>query len=146
MISNNILLSVAASKVPILNAVANRIVVLATIPLDETGGTPSDPTNNLEQFFNNRGAAGEGGALHGISDMVHNYGGGIFNIGQDIILYCIGFGCLSVAGGLLLHSNNPNKRGEIKEGAGWKLIGAIIGLGSIGLISLIAGVATNFFS
>ena len=108
--------------------------------------TASMSEDELKTFFSNEGAAAEGGALEGVGNMVTEMGGGIFNIGQDALLYIAGTVILIIAGGLMLHGKNVNKRAEIKDGLGWQFIGAVLGFGVLGALMFIMGIGSTFFS
>lgn len=102
--------------------------------------------DELKSFFSNEGAAAEGGALEGFGNMVTDLGGGIFNIGQDALLYTAGTVIIIIAAGLMIHGKNVNKRAEIKDGLGWQFFGAVLGFGVIGALMFIMGIGSTFFS
>ena len=131
----NLMMGVVMSNKKVLS-MGRAGQILLTVPSED----------ELKTFFSNEGAAAAGGALEGVGNMVSDMGGGIFNIGQDALLYIAGTVILVIAAGLMIHGKNVNKRAEIKEGLGWQFIGAVLGFGVIGALMFIMGIGSTFFS
>jgi len=144
----NMLLSVAVKiwNVPVIGEIGRRMIVLATDPLKK------DPPKNdvmsqdeLAEFLSNKGAAAEGGSLAGLNDMVTDYGGGIYNIGQNALIYIAAITVALIGAGFMMHGKNVQKRQELKDGIGWQLVGAVMAFGGVGLLAFIMSAANGFF-
>lgn len=100
---------------------------------------------DVKELLSGEGAAGEGGSLAQVNDLVKDYGRAGISIGQTIGVYV--FTIVLVVSGILMmvHSHNVNKRSDDKGGFGWAIAGGIIVFAAFSIVLVVQGIGTGLF-
>lgn len=94
-------------------------------------------TLDVGEMLKGEGAAGEGGALKSVKDLVTNYGQGGYSIFRNLSVYAAAISLAVFFISLMINSGNASKRAEKKDSVPALTIGSI-GVFAISVIVTLA--------
>ena len=112
----------------------------------KSGTSTSNEDMNINDLLSGDGAAGQGGSLNELSNLVDSYGQAGFSIGQKIAVFAAGVALIGFFAGLIIHGKNAQKKGESKEAVPTIVIGVIGIFAVIGLLTLAQKIGGSLFN
>lgn len=102
--------------------------------------------DDIKSMLDGEGAAGSGGALEGVNNMVDSYGKGAAFTGKKIAIYIACIAGIIIGIKFMVGSGNANSTAENKKSILPFLGGLLIVFGIVGIIVFMSGIGDNLFA
>lgn len=133
---------VATAKLHI--ALAQSALVASTQKSDSSTTTAGGlSSNQIQQLFNDDGAASSGQALNSVKEATTSWGQGFTSIAQTAFVFIAVLAIIVGAAGLIFHSNKSQELAEDKKGMGVKIFAIILGSAAITIVIFLFGIGNG---
>lgn len=102
--------------------------------------------DDIKSMLDGEGAAGSGGALEGVNNMVDSYGKGAAFTAKKVGIYIICIAVIVLGIKFVVGSGNANSTAENKKAILPIVGGTLIVFGVVGIIVFLSGIGDNMFS